>query len=78
MGVNRFVRPNPKQGRGVTRDAGTSGKRRNAPGGPICPTMRPGDFGCRRRRSPLEVSGTAAPLASVRRTNIASVKSVNI
>jgi hypothetical protein len=64
--------------RGVTRDAGTSGERRNAPAGPICSTMRPGAFGHRRRRSSLEVDGTTAQLAPIRRAKIAAVKSVNI
>jgi hypothetical protein len=39
--------------------------------------MGPGAFGRRRRRSPLEVSGTAARFAPIRRTKIAAVKSVN-
>ncbi len=60
--------------RAVTRDAGTSGERRNAPGGPICPTLRPAAFGRRRRRSSLEVSGTTARLAPSRRAKIAAVK----
>jgi hypothetical protein len=40
--------------------------------------MRPGAFGRRQRRSPLEVSGTTARLAPIRQTKIAAVKSVNI
>jgi hypothetical protein len=40
--------------------------------------MGPGAFDRRRRCSSLEVDGTAARLAPIRQTKIASAKSVNI
>ncbi len=48
------------------------------PAGRFGPPVRPGAFGRRRRRSSLEVAGTAAPLAPIRQTKIAAVKSVDI
>jgi hypothetical protein len=70
--------PNPKQGRGVQRDAGVIGQAPQHTWRYDLPHRRPGAFGRRRRRSPLEVSGTTARLAPVRRAKIAAVKSVNI
>ena len=68
--------------RGAKRDAGTSGKRRpdstGHPVGRFAPPVRPGAIGRRRRRSPLEVSGTTARLAPIPRAKIAAVKWVNI
>jgi hypothetical protein len=58
----------------------SSGKRRRESTGHLALRFahrRPGAFGRRLRRSPLEVSGTTAQLAPIRRAKIAAVKSVN-
>jgi len=62
----------------VKRDAGIIGQAAEHTRRADLPHQRPGAFGRRWRRSLLEVFGTTARLAPIRRTKIASVKSADI
>ncbi|MEE8226431.1 MAG: hypothetical protein V3R30_06400, partial [Kiloniellales bacterium] len=78
MGANRFVRAGVGRSAMPGHRASTArtplGTRRAGPPHPWGRAL----FGRRRRRSPLEVDGTTAQLAPVRRAKIAAVKWANI